>query len=114
MKTRINPKLKEYSRENRKHSTYAEKVVWNMLRDNRLGEKFRRQHVIEPFIVDFYCNAKKLIIEIDGETHVGNEDYDLKREEILTNMGYHVIRFSNELVLGAGEKVENEIKKALQ
>ena len=61
--------LKEYAEQLRNHPTEAESMLWNALKANGIGDKFRRQHIIEDFIVDFYCNEHKLTIELDGGYH---------------------------------------------
>lgn len=72
------------ARELRKNMTDAERIIWYYLRDRRLsGWKFRRQHPIGPFIVDFICIEKKLIVEVDGGQHNLNSEIDIKRTEYL-------------------------------
>lgn len=81
----------------RHNQTEAEKLVWDGLRNRRCGgHKFRRQVMIDRYVVDFICVAKKVIVEIDGPTHDGREDYDAERTLHLENRGYHVIRFTND------------------
>ena len=97
-----------YAREMRKNPTDAEKLMWGNLRKRKLcGKKFLRQYIIEHggfmnkvsyFIADFYCHEHKLIVEIDGDIHQEQIEYDKLREEILTELGYKVIRFTNEKV----------------
>ena len=88
------------SRYMRKNPTEAEAVLWRQLREKQLkGHKFRRQHIIGLYIVDFYCPTKKLIIEIDGPIHQKQIQYDLDREEVLVTAGYQIIRFTNNEVL---------------
>ena len=93
--------LKEYARENRKNATLAEDVLWEQLRDNGLGVKFMRQHVIGDYIVDFVSRHDGLVVEVDGGYHSEprQQEDDRLREEYLERMGYHVIRFTNEEVL---------------
>jgi type I restriction enzyme R subunit len=79
------PKLPEYLlrrvREFRKHPTTAEAMLWECLRGRRLnGTKFRRQHPIRRYVVDFYCHEHKLIVELDGEIHEHQREYDAVRE----------------------------------
>jgi len=105
--------LKPKARFNRNHQTNPEKVVWNMIRNKRTGVRFRRQHAIHTYIVDFVCIDKMLVIEIDGETHIGKEEYDNERTRVLNEQGFRVIRFSNEQVLGNPNLVEKEIMKIL-
>jgi very-short-patch-repair endonuclease len=86
----------------RKNTTLAEKILWKKLRDRKLFQvKFRRQHPVDMFIVDFYCHEIKLVIEIDGEIHDFEErkDYDISRQEYLENLGLTVIRFTNQDVI---------------
>jgi very-short-patch-repair endonuclease len=88
---------KERSRDLRKNSVYSEKVMWTLLRNRQLSRyKFRRQYVIQPYIIDFVCLHKKLVIELDGEYHELQKGYDDKRTRFLESKGYRVIRFTNE------------------
>jgi len=79
----------------------------------KLNIKFRQQHLIEDFIVDFVCLSKQLIIEVDGKIHDSQKDEDEQRTEILESKGYKVIRFTNEEVLGDIESVVTKIQKEL-
>lgn len=82
----------------RKNQTTAEKIVWWKLRNRQIGGfKFRRQHNIENFIVDFYCDEIKLIIEIDGDVHGYKQKKidDKERQNILENKGYKIVRYTN-------------------
>ncbi|MFC1617618.1 endonuclease domain-containing protein, partial [Candidatus Margulisiibacteriota bacterium] len=68
---------KEFARALRKDQTKSEDIVWEALRDRRfMSLKFRRQHVIKGYVVDFYCRSYKLVIEIDGKIHDSQKDYD--------------------------------------
>jgi very-short-patch-repair endonuclease len=91
--------------------TQAEYVLWQELRKEKLGYKFRRQFSINNFIVDFYCQDLKLIIEADGPIHEKQKPYDTFREEYLKNLGYLVLRFKNDEILFAREKVMQIIQK---
>src|SRR5688572_12891706 len=108
--------LKDLSRENRKKKTEAEDVLWQELRNNKLGYKVRRQHVIDGFIIDFAFTQRKLLIEVDGGYHGDEEQkaYDEARTEYLNFKGYKVLRYSNERVLQAKKEVVDEIKKELE
>ena len=108
--------LKDLSRENRKNKTEAEDVLWQELRNNKLGYKVRRQHVIDGFIIDFAFMEFKLLIEVDGDHHEDEEQkrYDEDRTAYLNFKGYKVLRFSNEKVLKAAKEVIEEIKKELE
>ncbi|MDR0830586.1 MAG: class I tRNA ligase family protein, partial [Prevotellaceae bacterium] len=107
--------LKEFAQNMRKFSTEAENALWEMLRRKSLDVRFRRQHIIGDFIADFVCLPKKLIIEVDGEYHnePENVEFDRKRTEILNNLGFNVIRFTNEEVICNTDKVLETIKNAL-
>ena len=104
--------LKMYARENRKNATTAEAVLWEYLRDNAVGVKFLRQHVIGDYIVDFVSHHGGLIIEVDGAYHLEprQQEDDQLREQDLERMGYHVIRFTNEEVLYDTENVIEQIE----
>ncbi len=106
--------LKVLSREHRKNMTDAEAVVWELIRKEKLGAKFRRQHVIDEYIVDFVCLELKLIIEIDGEIHKKRKDYDEYRTRWLEGMRYKELRFKNKDVFENIIKVEKELKKAIE
>ena len=93
MKLKINQ-----ARALRKNQTTAEKIIWQKLRSRQLaGFKFRRQHNIGRFIVDFYCDEIKLIIEIDGDVHAykQREKYDKERQKILESKGSKIARYTN-------------------
>jgi very-short-patch-repair endonuclease len=105
--------LKPFARENRKDMTYSEKIVWNMIRKKRLGIKFRRQQVISDFIVDFVSIDLRLVIEIDGDSHDDKKEYDVYRSRILNELGYFVVRFTNDEIESNGNKVELEIIKVI-
>ena len=97
---KVSPEKKARSRELRKQMTPAEKILWQRLRAKRFNNlKFRRQQVIEGFIVDFYCHSLGLIIEVDGKIHDKQQEYDRRRENIFINKGLHIIRFTNEQVI---------------
>jgi len=84
----------------RKTTTNPEKIFWSILRGRQLcGLKFRRQHPIEPYIVDFYCADAHLIVELDGESHNEREAFDKQRTEFLSKLGLRMIRVTNDDVL---------------
>jgi leucyl-tRNA synthetase len=105
--------LKDFSRENRKNPTEEEAILWQELRNSKLGHKIRRQHTIGVFIADFVCLGKKLVIEVDGEYHLANKEYDEARTEFLNDEGFKVIRFANNDVKTKLKSVLSEIKSAL-
>ena len=87
------------AKELRRQMTPAERRLWERLRANRLGGlQFRRQQVIDGFIVDFYCHAAAVVVEVDGPVHEDRADYDAERDRILTARGLRVVRFTNEQV----------------
>ena len=94
----IAKKLVARARENRKNPTEAEDALWQEIRNSNLGSKFRRQHYISNFIADFVCLEKSLIVEVDGEIHDHQKEYDEGRTYELEQLGFKVIRFSNEEV----------------
>jgi very-short-patch-repair endonuclease len=94
--------LEERRKKLRNNSTQAEIFLWNYLKHSKLERrKFRRQHSIGNYIVDFYCPKEKLIIELDGEVHFNNEaiEYDKRRTTFLETKGFKVIRFENQEVM---------------
>jgi len=107
--------LIEKAKEMRNNMTDAEKLLWEALGAKNTGDKFRRQHVIGDFIADFVCLPKRLIIEVDGGYH--NDDtqqsLDEQRTKILNHLGFEVIRFTNEEVLGNLDGVVNQIEEKL-
>ncbi|WP_199316134.1 endonuclease domain-containing protein [Tolypothrix sp. FACHB-123] len=106
--------LLERARELRKQQTPAEKILWECLRNRRLlNKKFRRQHNIDRYIVDFYCHEKLLIIEVDGSIHASQQTEDYIRENWLLSHQFTVIRFSNEQIFNDIESVLYTIAQAL-
>ena len=90
--------------------TDAERQLWYHTRDRQLGGfKFRRQHPVGPFIVDFVCPEKMIIIEVDGGHHDENRELDTQRSEYLNKLGYKVFRFWNNEVLQETEAVLSAI-----
>src|SRR5260221_8475383 len=89
---------KEQRRELRSRLTPEESYLWSYLQRRQLcGWKFRRQHSVGPYILDFYCPAEKLAVELDGSTHdhEAAQNYDLKRNAFLTQFGIRTLRFEN-------------------
>ncbi|OGD22480.1 MAG: hypothetical protein A2W03_02520 [Candidatus Aminicenantes bacterium RBG_16_63_16] len=102
------------ARKLRKNSTEAEKALWKQLHAKQLeGNKFRRQQPIGDYIVDFVCFEKNIIIEIDGGQHAVQTHEDSRRDEILAQQGFKVLRFWNNEVLGSIEGVLEKIKSNL-
>jgi UDP-N-acetylmuramate-alanine ligase len=107
--------LKEFAQNMCKFSTEAETALWEMLRRKNLDVRFRKQHIIGDFIVDFVCLKEKLIVEVDGGCHNEPEaaEYDKIRTQILNDLGFKVIRFTNEEVIGNPDDVLSKIKNEL-
>ncbi|HNO94470.1 MAG TPA: DUF559 domain-containing protein [Anaerolineales bacterium] len=87
------------AKELRREMTPAEKILWEELRANKLGVHFRRQQVIQGFIVDFYCHKAGLVIEVDGDIHDLQKEEDERREKVLSALGLRVVRFRNDEVM---------------
>lgn len=101
--------IQENVKKNRTNLTDSESILWEAVRNRNLSFKFRRQHAIGQFIADFVCLELSLIVELDGEIHntAYQSERDLGRTEILSNLGYHIIRFSN-------DEVENNLTEVLE
>ncbi|MBC1236858.1 endonuclease domain-containing protein [Nostoc sp. 2RC] len=107
-------KLKPLARQMRHKPTSAENHLWQYLRNRLLlGYKFRRQHSIDRFIVDFWCSQAQLIIEVDGAIHQYTQAEDAIRQQFLETQGYKILRFSNEAVLYNTNEVLNKIQSFL-
>ena len=102
--------LKENAQEQKKYSTEAEMCLWEVLRAKKMGYRFRRQHIIGDFIVDFICLPLNLIIEVDGKYHntPKQQEADQLRDSILNQAGYTILRFTNEEVIG---NIDNVIQR---
>ena len=98
----------------KKAPTKAEIIMWKKLKNKQIGFKIRRQHIIDNYIADFVCISKKVIIEIDGEIHLSRIEEDKIRTERLNELGYRVIRYSNDEVFKDADIVANHIRKYLE
>jgi very-short-patch-repair endonuclease len=109
---KIDPQLLEFAKSMRHTATDAEHLMWQVLRAKRfMNLKFRRQHVIKPYIVDFYCHEIGLVIELDGSQH-GMDDaieYDAERTKFLEALGLTVVRYWNHDVLGRTDVVLEDL-----
>lgn len=113
LRQKIAPEKIARSKQFRHEMTPAETALWERLRANRLsGYHFRRQQIIQGFIVDFYCHRAKLIIEVDGDLHQEQLEYDRERDRALSEMGFHVIRIQNASIFSSLEQVIETIQKA--
>ena len=102
------------SRELRREMTPAEKVLWEELRGSKLGVRFRRQQVIQGFIVDFYCHRAGLVIEVDGDVHDLQKEEDERREKVLSALGLRIVRFGNDEVIRELSAVVGKIRELIQ
>jgi len=97
----------------RREMTSAEACLWERIRGKRLGGlRFRAQHPVGQFILDFYCPICKLAIEVDGGSHDGEAEQDMARTAQLTAYGYRVLRFTNTQVMTQIADVLEQIQKA--
>ncbi len=103
-----------HAKSNRQNPTKAEAVLWEELRGNKLGFKFRRQHLIDKYIVDFVCLEKGLVVEADGSIHALTKEEDAIRTSVLVEKGFHVIRFTNDEILNSTKGVLEQIKTKLE
>ncbi len=104
----------ERRKELRNNSTVHERILWSYLRGRNLGYKFQRQHSIGPYITDFYCAQKRLVIELDGHQHIENKEYDLERTNYLESLKYKVLRFWNDEINNNMEGVILKIRNNLK
>lgn len=112
MNNKLDPQLLIFAKSMRHTATDAENLMWQLLRNKRfMNLKFRRQHVIAPYIVDFFCHELGLVIELDGSQH-GTDDaveYDVERTQFLEALGFKVVRYWNHDVLGNTEVVLGDL-----
>ncbi|MEM8600356.1 MAG: endonuclease domain-containing protein [Bacteroidota bacterium] len=111
------PALKAVRRDLRNHATHAEAALWRMLQRRQLkGRKFRRQHSIGHYVLDFYCPAERLAVELDGNVHddPARAAYDAKRQAALEALGVRVLRFRNDVVLETPDLVVAAIAASFQ
>ena len=102
--------IEQAARRLRQQLTPAESALWSALRGRQLeGLKFRCQHPVGRFIVDFYCPSCKLVIEVDGGIHTQQQDYDQDRTEKLQRFSYYVLRFINDEVMNDLETILSRI-----
>ena len=106
------PEIEQAARQLRQNLTPAEALLWSALKNKQLeGLRFRCQHPVGNFILDFYCPSCKLVVEVDGKIHDRQTEYDDARTTKLTEYGYKVLRFSNEQVMKNLPKILAEIKR---
>jgi very-short-patch-repair endonuclease len=108
-----NIKIYKKKRQNlRNNATKAEKLLWQKLKNSQLGYKFRRQHGIKQYVVDFYCPKLKLIVELDGDVHnfIEQQKHDWIKEKNLEKLGFKIIRYHNNEIIKDIDKVMVNIK----
>jgi len=112
---RLHPRQAERARRLRQDATFPERLLWSRLRGGQLGgARFRRQHVIGPYIADFYCIRAELVVELDGRSHDERAiRHDGEREEWMRSNGLRVIRFTNDRVLADIDGVVRAIADAI-
>ena len=109
---KLDPQLLVFAKTMRHTATDAESLMWQLLRNKRfMNLKFRRQHVIAPYIVDFYCHELGLVIELDGSQHNIEDDrvYDAERTKFLEALGLKVVRYWNHNVLSRTDVVLEDL-----
>jgi leucyl-tRNA synthetase len=106
----------ELAKQMRKEYTEAEGLLWEVLRGNKIGVKFRRQHPIDKYIVDFICLQERIIVEADGGYHTTEEQkfYDAERTRVLNDIGFEVMRFTNEEIAAHPYKTKDKIKARIE
>lgn len=104
--------LEHYRKNLRNNLTSAEATLWKYLKGKQLGKKFRRQHSVGNYIIDFYCATERIAIELDGAQHFTEDGmkYDAKRTEYLNSLNIKVLRFENVRVFEDLQNVLAEIK----
>ena len=108
----MNPQLLQFAKPMRHVAADAENLIWELLRAKRfMNLKFPRQHVIQPYIVDFYCHEIGLVIELDGGQHGTDEgkEYDAERTKSLESLGFTVVRYWNHDALGRMDMVLEDL-----
>jgi very-short-patch-repair endonuclease len=101
------------AKELRREMTPAEKLLWQEVRAKKLGVRFRRQQIIQGFIVDFYCHKAALVVEVDGDVHDLQKEEDERREKVLSTLGLRIVRFGNDEVVVDISAVVRNIKKLI-
>jgi very-short-patch-repair endonuclease len=113
---KVSVKQLENAKQLRREMTPSERILWKRLKGNQLnGLHFRRQQIVHGYFADFYCHQHELIVEVDGEIHEHQQEYDAEREEYLIGLGFRIIRFTNDEITkdlkGVLRKLVEECKK---
>ena len=116
MRTTYNRNLKPFARKLRKQGTKGEAILWrDVLKARQMkGYQFNRQFIIDNYIVDFISRKLKLIIEIDGNSHMGKSKEDYERQNYIENLGFHFLRFTEARVIYRIDEVVAEIDYAIE
>jgi len=108
------PEIEAAARNLRQNMTPAEQILWEALKGRQVtGLKSRCQHPVGPFILDFYCPARKLVVEVDGGVHDSQAEYDEARTQQLNDYGYQVLRFRNDEVLNNLDSVLERVRQVV-
>jgi very-short-patch-repair endonuclease len=102
-----------FARAMRQAPTQAERSLWNRLRGRQLGVRFRRQHAIGQFVVDFYCRERRVVVEVDGKIHMERSARDGDRDMALQSLGLKVLHFTNAEIESSVDEVVARIVAAL-
>jgi very-short-patch-repair endonuclease len=105
---------KEFRRNLRRNQTDAEWKLWLAIKASKMGFRFARQYSVGPYIADFVCRSRKLIVELDGDSHLEKEESDRLRDLELNRLGYAVLRFTNDRVMDELDEVLGEICRACE
>lgn len=111
---RVTKEKLERAKELRREMTPAEKLLWQEVRAKKLGDRFRRQQIIQGFIVDIYCHKAGLVVEVDGDIHDLQQEEDARREQVLRELGLRVVRFRNDEVVMNLSAVVGKIRELVQ
>ena len=123
MQHRVEPEVHDHmttrARELRKEASVPERLLWGLLRNRRLGGlKFRRQQPVGAYVVDYFCEAAQLVIELDGESHTRRESEDARRDAYLRERGLTVLRIPNDDLLrnrvGVAETILREVEEVIR
>ncbi len=110
---RVKPWKRGEAKKFRKNPTETEAILWSHLRKQNLGVRFQRQAIILGYIADFWCPAKKMVVEVDGPYHNDTKDYDGRRDKALAGIGIKTLRIKSVRVMEDIQSVLGEIKNAL-
>ena len=108
---RVTKEKLQRAKELRREMTPAEKLLWQEVRAKKLGVRFRRQQVIQGFIVDFYCHKAALVVEVDGDIHDLQQEEDAGREKALNELGLRIVRVGNDEVVRELSTVVRKIRE---